>query len=188
MAGDRLTRVGPADIFKMTLFEVPGGVSPAEVGGRYVPRHHSESARTRVRCCCLGTILCAAFLLTSVSAAGAYSLSSSGRTGFDDIGQFLLLNGAHNWQRAQVANWGASNGNGGGLSARLSIGMITANVQTLLNYVDSTDDWPVRKRGQPGGFYWNFGTRFKSHWPIREGVGQYNGAGYHQWVWAWANG
>jgi hypothetical protein len=127
--------------------------------------------------------------LVGVGTAKAYTVSSSGRTAFDDLGQYLLLNGAHNWTEAQVQNCGTSNGNGGGYAARLGIAVTTGgSTVRLLGYLNSSTYYPVQKRDGTSRFNWNFGTRFQSNDPIRTGFSQYNGEGLHQWVWAWSYG
>jgi len=137
----------------------------------------------------LGFILltCLMICTLGIDTAKAYTVSSSGQTAFDDLGQYLLLNGEHNWTEAEVQNWGTSNGNGGGLSARLGIVVTTGSVK-LLGYVNSEGYYPVQVRGQTIRYVWNFGTRFQSNDPLRTGFSQYNGAGLHQWVWGWSYG
>jgi hypothetical protein len=149
-------------------------------------RPAQKNARRRA---CGFVLLSLTTLFMSVGTANAFTLSSSAQTAFDDLGQYLLLNGAHNWTEARSQNWGTSNGNGGGYPARLGIAVTTGGSSVrLLGYLNSSTYYPVQVRGQTIRFQWNFGTAFRSSFPIRTGFSQYNSEGLHQWLWGWSYG
>ena len=147
----------------------------------------SHLRRAVFRVASLSAIVAGSACVAPVAASHAYSLASSCHA-LSAENQWCLVNGAHNWTKAEDVNWGSSDGSGGGYSARLGLAMWNNAITVDLGHVFSSSYYTPKRSGEPGGFFWNFGSQFAGSYPIREGVTQINVEGAQQWVWGWAYG
>lgn len=77
--------------------------------------------------------------------SGAYSLDTSLKI-ISGLGYWEFVNGCHNWTQAQMQNWGATDGNGGGYNAYIGITMWNNAKNDILGSEVSTVQYPVSKK------------------------------------------